>query len=511
VLAGRDTLAVLPTGSGKSAIYQLAASEIDGPTIVVSPLIALQQDQVRSIGEGDVGVAAEANSTLTERERDERIQRLRDGELEYLFVAPEQLNGATLAALRDAGVSLFVVDETHCISDWGHDFRPDYLRLGAVIDELGHPTVLALTATAAPPVRREIADRLRMRDPAVVVRGFDRPNLYLSAQRFEEEDARRTDLRRMVAAARKPGIVYVATRRAAEELADELTADGVSTVHYHGGMRADDRRDAHERFLDDDVDVIVATPAFGMGIDKPNVRFVFHAQAPDSLDSYYQEIGRAGRDGDPASARLFFRDADLGLRRYLGASGGVDEAEIATVAGALAVVEGGTDIAALSTATGLSDHKLHIALSQLEDRDVVRLRGDGDVDLLVDHTTLLAAAEDAAGSVESRERYEASRLEMLRTYSETTHCRGRLIVNYYGEDLDGVCGHCDTCLDNGGASEQPDEVPFPIDSRVSHPKWGPGTVIRYEQDRVTVVFDDAGYRTLALDLVVDRGLLQAAD
>ncbi|MDX6724823.1 MAG: ATP-dependent helicase RecQ, partial [Solirubrobacteraceae bacterium] len=327
VLGGRDTLAVLSTGSGKSAIYQLAGLFTEGATLVISPLIALQRDQVDGLREQALG-AAQLNSSLSQAERAQALADLADDALEFLFLAPEQLsNPEVLDELAAARPSLVVVDEAHCISEWGHDFRPEYLRLGTAIETLGHPTVLALTATAAPPVREEIIQRLGLTDPEVVVRGFDRPNIDLAVERFHDERRQRDALLRRVAEARKPGIVYAATRRATEELAEALRERGVDAAAYHAGLRASAREDVQERFMESAVDVIVATTAFGMGVDKADVRFVFHAHVPDSVDSYFQEIGRAGRDGEPSDAVLFYRPEDLGLRRFFAGGGqvGIDE------------------------------------------------------------------------------------------------------------------------------------------------------------------------------------------
>ena len=303
VVQGRDTLAVMSTGYGKSAIYQLAGEFIAGPTIVVSPLIALQRDQVEAMEEATVGEAAELNSTVSEGKREELMESLRRGEREFVLLAPEQLaKEEVLEELRQAGPSLLVVDEAHCISEWGHDFRPDYLRLGAFAERLGHPTLLALTATASPPVRREIVERLGMEEPEVIVRGFDRPNLHLAVRRFSEEHGKERALVEAVGEAEKPGIVYIATRKASEELAAELQEAGVAAEAYHAGLGSKRRGELQDRFMADEIETIVATTAFGMGIDKPNVRFVFHAGLSDSVDSYYQEVGRAGRDGAPAAA-----------------------------------------------------------------------------------------------------------------------------------------------------------------------------------------------------------------
>ncbi|HEX2264968.1 MAG TPA: RecQ family ATP-dependent DNA helicase, partial [Solirubrobacterales bacterium] len=348
VVEGRDTLAVMSTGYGKSAIYQLAGEFIDGPTIVVSPLIALQRDQVEAMEESTVGEAAELNSTVSESKREELMESLREGEREFVLLAPEQLaKEEVLEELREAKPSLLVVDEAHCISEWGHDFRPDYLRLGAFADQLGHPTLLALTATASPPVRREIVERLGMEDPAFFVRGFDRPNLHLSVRRFSEEHGKERALVEAVAAAEKPGIVYIATRKASEELAEALREAGVAAEAYHAGLGSKRRGELQDAFMDDEIEAIVATTAFGMGIDKPNVRFVFHAGLSDSVDSYYQEVGRAGRDGEDATAVLFYRPQDLGIRRFFAGSGQVGLDEIETVAEAVQRRNGPVDPAEL--------------------------------------------------------------------------------------------------------------------------------------------------------------------
>ncbi|HEY4790546.1 MAG TPA: RecQ family ATP-dependent DNA helicase, partial [Actinomycetes bacterium] len=328
---------MLPTGSGKSAIYQLAALQIPGPTLVVSPLVALQRDQVEAIARRHLAGAGQANTAVPAGERRQAIEDFSQGDLEFLFLAPEQLaNPDTLEHVLAAKPSLLVVDEAHCISTWGHDFRPEYARLGDMREALGRPQALALTATAAPPVRREIVEGLGLRDPAVVVRGFDRPNIHLAVERFSEADAKDAALvERVAAGERRPGIVYAATRRRTEELAERLGGAGVAAVAYHAGLRAADRRAAQEAFMADGGTVIVATTAFGMGIDKPDVRFVLHADAPESLDAYHQELGRAGRDGQPAEAVLFYRPEDLGLRRFFAGGARIDLDQLERVAQAL--------------------------------------------------------------------------------------------------------------------------------------------------------------------------------
>ena len=331
---GRDVLVVMSTGAGKSAIYQIAGLLTPGSTVVVSPLIALQRDQVDGLNEVSAGGAAQLNSSLPRKEREEALHELAEDALEFLFLAPEQLaKPEVLDELSVANISLFVVDEAHCVSEWGHDFRPEYLRLGAAIEALGRPPVLALTATAAPPVRDEIIARLGLRDAVVLIRGFDRPNLRFSVERFHGEqgaERKRRALRERIAASAPPGIVYVSTRREAEELADELCSGPLRAASYHAGMRPHERDDVQERFMAGELDVVVATTAFGMGIDKADVRWVFHAEVAESLDAYYQEAGRAGRDGEPAEIVLFYRSEDVGLRRFF-AGGHVEVDEIAQV------------------------------------------------------------------------------------------------------------------------------------------------------------------------------------
>ena len=509
-LSGHDVLAVMPTGYGKSAIYQLVGAAVEGATVVVSPLIALQHDQVESLTEDDVGAAVAANSTMPAKERRGAFEEVRHGDAEFLFLAPEQLaRPETMETVRTLQPSVFVVDEAHCISSWGHDFRPDYLRLGHIIDELGHPVVIALTATAAPPVRAEIVERLHLRDHVQIVHGFDRPNIRLSVEHpadAREKDGKVLDRATVLAAGHHSGIVYVATRKRTEELAGSLTRRGVRAEAYHAGLRGDRRDEVQERFMAGEVDVVVATTAFGMGIDKPDVRFVLHADAPESLDSYYQEIGRAGRDGREAEAGLFFRRADLGLRRFLGARGGIKPDDLAEVADALSDVSGATAIEDLEEEVDLSRRKVVLALSRLEDDGAVDIEGDvvrPSIDDQGETVQAVAAEEDR------RKQVEASRVEMVSGYAEARACRRRFLLGYFGEDYDHDCGRCDNC-ESGIAARRPaeaEDAPFPHSSRVRHTEFGDGQVVRVEGDVVTVLFDDVGYKTLSAEQSRARDLL----
>ncbi len=478
VVSGRDTLAVMSTGQGKSAIYQIAGELIDGPTVVVSPLVALQRDQVVSLaGHEAASEGAQLSSAVAASERRESLAELQAGELEFLLMAPEQLGKPdVLERIRAAGPSLFVVDEAHCISEWGHDFRPDYLRLGAIVEELGRPAVLALTATAAPPVREEIRERLGLHDPRVVLGTLDRPNIRFAVDIFHEADRRDEALLERIEAAAKPGIVYAATRKGTEELATALDERGVGAAAYHAGMAAGLRRDAQTAFMDDELEVIVATTAFGMGVDKPNVRFVFHREASDSIDSYYQEVGRCGRDGDAAEGVLFFRTEDLGLRRFFAGAGRVGEEEIERVGRAL--VAGGSDGGGLSLdelaeRTELSQAKLQSAVNRLEDAGAVAVRPGGEVVPGRGRPGPREAVPDAVRAQEHREAVEQSRLEMLRSYAELRDdCRREFVLNYFGEPYEGPCGRCDNCEAGRVAELVPDQQPFEVGSRVAHARWG---------------------------------------
>ncbi|HEX8833522.1 MAG TPA: RecQ family ATP-dependent DNA helicase, partial [Abditibacteriaceae bacterium] len=269
LLAGHDVLSVMPTGWGKSAIYQIAGAQLPGPTIIVCPLLALQRDQVDSIEQTEIGTVALLNSQLSTTEYRDVLRDFASGETDFLFLAPEQLqNAEVLQNLGVAKPSLFVVDEAHCIASWGHDFRPDYLRLGNAVEQLSRPRVLALTATASPPVQREIVEQLQLHKPKILVQGFNRPNIFLEVRRFESEEAKREALMDDVVGAPKPGIVYTATRKASEELAMELSARGVRAAPYHAGMKRPEREATQSRFMHDEIEVVVATTAFGMGIDK---------------------------------------------------------------------------------------------------------------------------------------------------------------------------------------------------------------------------------------------------
>src|SRR6266508_975843 len=466
---GRDVLAVLPTGGGKSAIYELAGLMRDGPTVVVSPLIALQDDQLAHLRAADLR-AVVLNSQQSAGARADALVATCDSDT-FVFVSPEQLsNVETRDALRRARPGLFVVDEAHLISQWGHDFRPDYMRLGAQADALEVPVRVALTATAAPPVRLEICRRLGLREPEVVIGDFDRPHIELSARRAGSVAEKHRELVR--------------------------AAGGHPVTLYHAGLPARARHEAMTAFLEGSARIDSATIAFGMGIDKPDVRWVLHVDPPASLDAYYQELGRAGRDEQDAHARLLFRPEDFGAARHL-TSRSVGGTAVALVA------------ERLSTGRDLDERpprQLTEAIVRLVDLGAAAWEADGNVRW----TGALSVAEALTASATETKRedeVERSRLEMMRRYAEHTDCRRSFLLTYFGQSYRGPCGRCDN---DAIRVTRPNAVePFAVGERVLSDRWGEGTVQRYDGDQLTVLFDEHGYRDLLLPLVLERGLLRA--
>jgi ATP-dependent DNA helicase RecQ len=558
VMKGRDVLAVMPTGAGKSAVYQVPAVLLGGPVVVVSPLIALQRDQMQSLlGSGALRAAA-INSAQRRSDNETAWSRISASSVDVVFLAPEQLAKPDvtdrLAAVRPR---LLVVDEAHCVSSWGHDFRPDYLRLRHARERLGNPPVLALTANAAAPVRRDIAERLGMNDPVETVAGFDRPNIHLDVSTFQDGAAKERFVVERAAVEEKPGIVYAATRRAADSYAERLSDLGLSAASYHAGRSAAERSRTQDRFSSGELDVVVATSAFGMGIDKANVRFVLHASVPGSLDAYYQEIGRAGRDGAPARAILAYRPQDLGLQRFF-AAGAPDADALRRVAERLRSEAGAVDATRLRADCELGATALAAVLNLLEEAGAVRTGRDGS---RFTGTAGSSADDDVDAAVHSalavhatHRKLEQSRVDMMRGYAETTDCRRRFLLGYFGESVATPCGACGTCTgpvaepasglrrarsgDAGrpdkaatrqrrwlragaragafaGAGRAAETVARPAADahaylpgvRVRHDQWGRGEVMSEGDGKITILFESVGYRTLSLAVVTDKQLL----
>lgn len=515
---GRDVVCVMPTGAGKSAVYQVPAMALPGTAVVVSPLIALQRDQAEAINEA-VGstVAYVLNSGQSQTYWDEAWAAAKrndgNGTAKFLFLGPEQVaREEVLAQLEDLEVSLVVVDEAHCVSAWGHDFRPDYLQLDVLVRALDKP-VVALTATAAPPVRAEIVEQLGMRDPVEISLGFDRPNLHLAAGRYEDADDKRRAILDQVARLDSPGLLYVATRRETEEYAEALQQSGLRADAYHAGRSHEDRHLIHEQFLADELDIVVATTAFGMGIDKPNVRFVVHADVPDSVDSYYQEIGRGGRDGEPTEIFLHYRPEDLGIRRFFAAKA-ADEDALSALYKAVKKRSEPVSAADLRDELDLNARRVSSLLGQLEQSGSVSASDEGYS--ARSGVGVKTAVQNAVDFAEQRRNIEESRLEMMRQYAESSECRRRFLLNYFGEDAPDMCGFCDNCEraeqegEELGPAESAAPQPFPLQSRVVHREWGPGMVMSYEDETVTVLFESEGYKTLSLELVQQKDLLESA-
>lgn len=477
VLEGRDVLAVLPTGGGKSAIYQIAGALLPGATVVVSPLIAPQRDAFAAL-------ASDA--------------------LELVYLAPEQLHRPeVLADLRAASPSLFVVDEAHCISEGSHDFRPDYLRLGAAIEALGRPSVLALTATAPPAVREEIVARLGMRDPRLVLGDMDRANIRLAVERAPSAEAKLALLVHHTGRVQRPGLVYTATRRHAELVAASLADVGLDTAVYHPGMTTSERDAVQEEYMSGRLEVIAATTAFGMGVDKADVRFVYHFDVPSSLGRYYQELGRAGRDGAPAEAILFYRPQDLSLHKFFAGGGHLQPEELEIVTTTLVGLRR-ADMRSLRTATALSAGKVAKAVSELEEQGLVAQAPDGELTLTEDDVDTTRAATLMQQRHERHRQRLYRELDRMSAYAGLHDCRRRYLLEYLGQDAL-PCGHCDNC-ERGLPHEA--ETPFPLNTRVVHRELGKGVVLECSAARLTILFDAVGEKTLDLAFVVERALLE---
>jgi ATP-dependent DNA helicase RecQ len=446
VLSGGDTLVVLPTGYGKSLIYQIPALLLDRPTIVISPLIALMRDQERKLRQRAVPVIR-IDSTLRVTTRRQVLARLTKGGSLIVLTTPETLESLA-PSLAEVTPALLCIDEAHCISEWGHDFRPSYLRLGAQRHSLGDPVMLAMTATATPRVRRDIVERLDMKDPLEVIAPPHRPNLRL-AVRIVPGDQKILAAARLIRRLQRPGILYCSTTKAVDQVAGALSRARIPSARYHGKMKADERASAQRKFMKPDRRIVmVATSAFGMGIDKPDIRYIVHYQVPGSLEQYVQEAGRAGRDGKRSDCILLFDPDDLRIQEYLQKEGRPTAAQVRRVIEALAAwIEEAKPVKPKELA--LSAHvPLTVARSlcaQLEELGLIQMLSKGQYAGRAPIQTIRVGASELASRLETLRLQDARRLASIADYAETEECRSRFVRRYFGEEDPPECGVCDRC------------------------------------------------------------------
>ena len=453
LLAGQHTLVVMPTGAGKSLIYQLATLHRPGLTMIISPLIALMQDQVTSLTSRGIP-ATYINSTLRASEQNHRLRAMADGDFQLVYVAPERLRSVPFQeVLRQVEVGLLAVDEAHCISQWGHDFRPDYRHIAEARPMMGNPVTVALTATATPKVQDDIVQALGLTSVQRIVTGFNRPNLAFAVRYTADPTAKLGALRDLLTNwTDGAAIVYVGTRRDAEEVAEFLRdAVNLEAAYYHAGLDADSRHCLQEAFLDGRQPVMVATNAFGMGIDRPDVRLVVHYAMPGTLEAYYQEAGRAGRDGDPAQAVLLYAPQDRALQEWFIRTSTPTHSELWTLYNSIKAADGvdlWTTENELSFGSNLPPVKIKVGLAQLEAVGALERLGDKGMCMLLRRGEWDEAAIKATiANSEQYRRHRQVQLAQVIAYAESNICRRRILLAHFGDKgPTEAIRCCDNCL-----------------------------------------------------------------